>query len=144
MHDLLADVSHNDSDDHDDKDDKDDDHNYVEEDNDDTEDEVEEEEENDDSTETLDDFLPRSKKMWKFTSASRLHKRKKKKIVLNIGDLSRNERIPKAIVLQRANIDFKSKSVNPCFVVFFSAVYVAATFMVTFLYPSQILQTSIC
>lgn len=40
------------------------------------------EEENDDSTESLDDFLRRSKKMWKSTSASRLHKRKRKKFVL--------------------------------------------------------------
>lgn len=62
--------------------------------------------------------------------------------IKDVGGLSRNERIPEAIVLQRANA-FKSKSVNPCFVVFLSAAYVAATFMVTFLYPSQILQTSI-
>ncbi|KAM5576339.1 B3 domain-containing protein [Rosa sericea] len=128
--------SDTDSGDEDYHDEEDDDENEDdEEEEEETQDEEVEEEDDGDSVETLNDSLPCSRTVGKYTLASRLHQRKRKSSsakaetnIKTVDGLSREEKILKALALQRANA-FKSNSVNPCFMVSLSATYARGAFL---------------
>lgn len=148
-YDLSSGISDNDSGDedhHDEKEYEDDDHDEEgdakNEDDEEEETEDEEKEENDDSIETLSDSPGCSRTVRKYTLASSLHQRKRKRYTAKektkikaVGVLSSEEKILKAIAIQRA-CTFKFNSDNPCFVISMSTSYASGKFLVSFLYPT--------
>ncbi|KAL6175869.1 hypothetical protein ACLB2K_052507 [Fragaria x ananassa] len=135
----ISDNDSGDEDHHDEKEYEDDDHDEEgdakNEDDEEEETEDEEKEENDDSIETLSDSPGCSRTVRKYTLASSLHQRKRKRYTAKektkikaVGVLSSEEKILKAIAIQRA-CTFKFNSDNPCFVISMSTSYASGKFL---------------
>nr|XP_011465809.1 PREDICTED: B3 domain-containing transcription factor VRN1-like [Fragaria vesca subsp. vesca] len=135
----IFDNDSGDEDHHDEKEYEDDDHDEeCDAENEDDEEEAtedQEKEEDDDSIETLSDSPGCSRTVRKYTLASSLHQRKRKRYTVKaktkikaVGVLSSEEKILKAIAIQRA-CTFKFNSDNPCFVISMSISYASGKFL---------------